>query len=166
MNAKLFHDAGGFDADFFAHMEEIDLCWRLKNMGYKIVYTPKSTVYHVGGATLKETNPFKTYLNFRNNLYLLYKNLPKNNIKRIFIIRLILDGIAGLKFLAGFEFKNFIAVLKAHYCFYSNISKFKQKRKVNLSRSKKFNHKEIYNGSIVYQFFVKGIKEYKQLKHE
>jgi len=165
IKADLFHEAGGFDADFFAHMEEIDLCWRLKNRGYRIVYTPKSTVFHVGGATLKESNPFKTYLNFRNNLFLLYKNLPKNKIKRIFITRLILDGVAGLKFLAGFEFRNFYAVLRAHFNFYSNLSKFKNKRKHNLALNKKYDHKEIYNGSIVYQFFVKGIKEYKQLEH-
>ncbi len=163
INAKLFHEVGGFDADFFAHMEEIDLCWRLKNRGYRIVYTPKSTVYHVGGATLKETNPFKTYLNFRNNLFLLYKNLPKNKIKRIFLTRLILDGIAGVKFLLSFEFRNFLAVLKAHYSFYTNISKFKSKRKFNLSKNTVSKHKEIYNGSIVYQFFVKKVKYYKDL---
>jgi len=163
IKADLFHEVGGFDADFFAHMEEIDLCWRLKNRGYKIVYTPSSTVYHVGGATLEESNPFKTYLNFRNNLFLLYKNLSDNNFHRIFIARMILDGVAGLKFLLGFEFKNFIAVIKAHFAFYSNIKKFKPKRHKNKKHNTNYKHAEIYNRSIVFDFFIKGIREYKDL---
>ena len=163
INAKLFHKVKGFDADFFAHMEEIDLCWRLKNRGYRILYTPESTIYHVGGATLEESNPFKTYLNFRNNLFLLYKNLPTNKIKRVFVTRLLLDGVAGMKFILSFEIKNFIAVLKAHYYFYTNISKFKYKRHENITHNTKYNHAEIYNGSIVYDFFIKGIKKFSDL---
>jgi len=163
IKADLFHEVGGFDADFFAHMEEIDLCWRLKNRGYKIVYTPSSTVYHVGGATLEESNPFKTYLNFRNNLFLLYKNLSDNNFHRIFLARMILDGIAGLKFLLGLEFKNFTAVIKAHFAFYSNIKKFKPKRQENKKHNTNYKHPEIYNRSIVFDFFIKGVKEYKDL---
>ena len=166
IKAKLFHEVGGFDADFFAHMEEIDLCWRLKNRGYDIVYTPKSTVYHVGGATLDESNPFKTYLNFRNNLFLLYKNLSDNYFYRIFFARMILDGVAGIKFLLSFEFKNFWAVIKAHYSFYSNIKKFKIKRSENKKNSINYVHSEIYNRSIVFDFFVKGVKEFKDLIKE
>jgi len=163
IKANLFHEANGFDADFFAHMEEIDLCWRLKNRGYNIVYTPSSTVYHVGGATLDESNPFKTYLNFRNNLFLLYKNLSDKKFHRIFVARMILDGVAGLKFLLGFEFKNFIAVIKAHFAFYSNIKKFKPKRHENKKHNTNYKHTEIYNRSIVFDFFIKGVKEYKDL---
>ena len=163
IKADLFHEVGGFDADFFAHMEEIDLCWRLKNRGYKIVYTPSSTVYHVGGATLEESNPFKTYLNFRNNLFLLYKNLSDKYFYRIFLARMILDGIAGLKFLLGLEFKNLTAVIKAHFAFYSKIKKFKPKRQENKKHNINYKHPEIYNRSIVFDFFIKGVKEYKDL---
>ena len=87
------------DSDFFAHQEEIDLCWRLKNKGYKIMVEPKSVVYHVGGGTLDAGSPLKTYLNFRNNLQMLFKNLPINSLLRIIPIRLILDGIAALTYL-------------------------------------------------------------------
>ena len=163
IKADLFHEVGGFDADFFAHMEEIDLCWRLKNRGYNIVYTPESTVFHVGGATLDESNPFKTYLNFRNNLFLLYKNLSDNYFYRIFFARMILDGVAGIKFLLGFEFKNFMAVVKAHFAFYSSIRKFKPKRAENKKHNVNYKHHEIYNRSIVFDFFIKGVKEFKDL---
>jgi len=164
IKAGLFHQVKGFDADFFAHMEEIDLCWRLKNRGYRIVYTPNSIIYHVGGATLDESNPFKTYLNFRNNLFLLYKNLPKNEIKRVFFTRMLLDGVAGIKFILSFEFKNFTAVLKAHYSFYTNLKKFKPKREENIKYNIEYNHREIYKGSIVYDFFIKGIKKFSDIK--
>ncbi len=164
IKADLFHNVGGFDADFFAHMEEIDLCWRLKNRGYRIVYTPNSTIFHIGGATLEESNPFKTYLNFRNNLFLLYKNLPQNKLHKILIARLLLDGIAGIKFLISLELKNFKAVLKAHYYFYTNLKIFKPKREKNIANNTNYKHNEIYNKSIVYDFFIKKIKKYSELK--
>ena len=97
IRSKAFHDLGGFDADFFAHQEEIDLCWRLQNKGHGVWVEPKSMVYHVGGGTLNSDHSFKTYLNFRNNLFMLYKNL-KNPWRKI-CIRLVLDGIAGVHFL-------------------------------------------------------------------
>ena len=112
----------GFDERFFAHQEEIDLCWRLKNAGKKIFYTHRSTVYHVGGGTLNKTNPTKTFLNFRNNLIMLVKNLPLVTLLWVIPLRLILDGFAAI-FLAKKEgFPHFIAVLKAHFSFYSQIS--------------------------------------------
>ena len=92
-------EVGGFDEDFFTHQEEIDLCWRLKNKKYKIFVEPKSEVYHVGGGTLNVGSPFKTHLNFRNNLYMLFKNLPLSSLFTIIPIRLILDGIHLLLFL-------------------------------------------------------------------
>ncbi|MFH2096519.1 MAG: glycosyltransferase family 2 protein, partial [Bacteroidota bacterium] len=110
IRADMFHTSGGLDDRFFAHMEEIDLCWRLKNRGKSIVYCAGSKVYHLGGGTLNKTNPRKTYLNFRNNLFLLYKNAQPKTAFRIIITRLFLDMIAGLKFLVGLEFKNFISV--------------------------------------------------------
>ena len=96
---KVFWDLGGFDIDFFAHQEEIDLCWRLKNRGYKVMVNPQSVVYHVGGGTLNSSSPFKTYLNFRNNLFMLYKNLPFLKLLITLLFRLPLDGIAAITFL-------------------------------------------------------------------
>lgn len=116
-----FWEQNGFDERFFAHQEEIDLCWRLQNSGKKIFYTCKSTVYHVGGGTLNKTNPRKTYLNIRNNLMMLLKNLPFPKLLWVILLRLILDGFAAL-FLAKKEgFAHFTAVLKAHFSFYKYI---------------------------------------------
>ena len=157
---KIISRCGGFDADFFAHMEEIDLCWRLKNMGYKIVYTPKSTVYHVGGATLKETNPFKTYLNFRNNFSLLYKNLPSNRLFKVFIFRLLLDGIAGIKFLLEGGFQDFLAVIKAHFYFYRNIGNLRKKRK----KLKQGKVSQIYDGNIVVEHYLRRKNRFSDLE--
>ncbi|MBI4645802.1 MAG: glycosyltransferase family 2 protein [Bacteroidia bacterium] len=165
IRADLYHQTGGLDKDFFAHMEEIDLCWRLKNMGYKIMYIPMSEVYHIGGYTLQMGSPRKAYLNFRNNLFLLLKNLPSNKLLSIMFIRFILDGIAGLKFLLGGEFKLFIAVVKAHFSFYLSIKKFLVKRKFNKANLFKiYNHPEILQSSIVFNFFIKKLQSFQQLK--
>src|ERR1022692_4022740 len=99
VRADVFHKLNGFDEEFFAHMEEIDLCWRIHNAGYKVMYCPQSEVYHVGGGTLPKNNPRKTYLNFRNNLLMIFKNAPKKDLWKICLLRLILDGVAGTKFL-------------------------------------------------------------------
>ncbi len=130
IKADLFHKYGGFDPDFFAHMEEIDLCWRLQLAGYEIAYTSKSVVYHVGGGTLPKANPFKTYLNFRNGLSMIYKNLPKKNLFWNIFTRLILDGIISLGYLFKGQFLDFFAVIKAHFSFYWQLKKLKQKRKL------------------------------------
>ncbi len=113
VRSELYHKFGGLDENYFAHFEEIDLCWRLKNEGYKIFYHPQSTVYHLGGGTLNKTSPFKTYLNFRNSLLTLYKNLPSNKVNSILRKRRILDLIAALSFLTKRN-GEFNAVLKAH----------------------------------------------------
>ena len=161
---EIYFKAGGLDGDFFAHMEEIDLCWRIKNMGYKIMFSHESKVYHVGGGTLSKNNPRKTYLNFRNNLYLLYKNLPKGKVFHIIFFRMILDGIAGLKFLFGFEFSNFLAVIKAHFSFYGNVSRFSGKRKRNINELFiRYDYPEKKNYSIVYEFFVKKHRLFSKL---
>ncbi len=114
VRAEVFHQFGGLDGDFFAHMEEIDFCWRVKNNGYNVRYCPRSVVYHVGGGTLPKSSPFKTRLNFRNNLSMLYKNLPSSRLKHVIRLRLILDGIAALKFLAQGHIGEFKAVRTAH----------------------------------------------------
>ena len=109
---ELFLQIGGFDEGFFAHQEEIDLCWRINNMGFKIVYMPQSVVYHLGGATLSSSNPHKTYLNFRNNLLMILKNYPSNKLYHILLLRFILDGIAGLKFLVSGKVWDTFAIIE------------------------------------------------------
>jgi len=163
VRAELFKKLGGFDDDFFAHMEEIDLCWRLKNLGYKIVYCSYSTVYHVGGGTLPNTNPFKLYLNFRNNLFLLYKNLPKERFFITLLSRMLLDGISAILFLAKFSFSSFMAVLKAHLHFYKSLKQLRLKRKNLIEQTVKTTHPEILQESIVFSYFVKKKKVFDKL---
>ena len=144
VRADSFHKAGGLDGDFFAHMEEIDLCWRLKNNGYKIMYSHESTVFHVGGGTLDTTNPFKLFLNYRNNLYLLYKNLHSSELIKTLFIRMILDGISAFVYLLQMQPKKFSVVFKAHISFYKNLNHLKEKRKENLTSGIKSNLEGIY----------------------
>lgn len=125
---EYYKQIGGLDNHFFAHMEEIDLCWRFKNLGYKIMFTPQSTVYHVGGGTLNKIKPQKTYLNFRNNLFLLHKNLPKEKRTWIIFLRLVLDGIAGVKLLFEGKPSHTLAIIRAHFDFYKDIKQNKSKR--------------------------------------
>ncbi len=131
IRSKDFREQNGFDERFFAHQEEIDLCWRLKNSGKKIFYTGKSTVYHVGGGTLNKQNPQKTFLNIRNNLSMMLKNLPFPKLLWLIFFRLCLDGIAGIYF--GFKngFPHLWAVVKAHFGFYSQIPGTLKRRQKN-----------------------------------
>lgn len=130
IRAKVFHELGGFDNDFFAHMEEIDLCWRIRSSGMKLACIPESTVYHVGGGTLDNSSPFKTYLNFRNGLSLLVKNLPLSQLIWKLPLRLILDGFAGIKFAIESSPRHLWAILKAHFHFYWRLPKTWKKRKL------------------------------------
>ncbi|MFN4028326.1 MAG: glycosyltransferase family 2 protein [Flavobacterium sp.] len=148
----IYRKLNGFDDDFFAHQEEIDLCWRAFNLGFKAKYTSKSVVYHVGGATLNEGNPRKTFLNFRNSLLMLTKNLPENKLFLWLFIRLCLDGLAGIQFMLKGKFKHCWAIIKAHFAFYSLINKTLKKRN-SIARSDYY-----HNNSIVYQYFVKNGK--------
>jgi len=152
--------AGGFDKDFFAHMEEIDLCWRLKQLGYKIFYCPQSCVYHVGGGTLHKENPFKTYLNFRNNLFMLQKNLPFWQAVTIIFIRFWLDFIALLRFLLEGKKKDALAVSKAHVNFFRNFGRTAQKRK-GIREKKKVTG--VYRASIIWAYFILGRKTFQHL---
>lgn len=147
---EIYRRLKGFDDDFFAHQEEIDLCWRAFNLGYKVKYTSKSVVYHVGGATLNEGNPRKTYLNFRNSLLMLVKNIPDSQLVGIVFARLILDGLAGVQFLIKGKFKHCLAILKAHFSFYTLISKNYSKR----ASTQKNNY--YHTKSIVYRYFIKN----------
>ncbi len=159
LRAEAFKSVGQLDGDFWAHMEEIDLCWRLKNRGYKIVYEPKSVVYHLGGGTLSYDSPQKVYLNFRNNLWMLFKNLPKEQFKRIFFARMVLDGVAAMKFLSGFNLNGFVAVVKAHTALYKNLSKLRKKRKMIQQKVVVKQHLEMCDKSIIWKFFIE--KKYK-----
>ncbi len=163
VRASAFHEVGGFDSDFWAHMEEIDLCWRLKSRGLKIMYQPESVVYHLGGGTLSYGSPRKIYLNFRNNLYMLFKNLPKNQFKRIFLTRMILDGIAAVKFILGLNFREFWAVLKAHFLFYQNLGKLIIKRKEVQKEVLVKEHREVYQKSIMWKFFIERKRRFSDL---
>lgn len=151
----VFNELNGLDEAFFAHMEEIDLCWRAKNLGYAVKYVGQSTIYHVGGATLNNANPKKTFLNFRNSLYTLTKN-AKGNIFLIILIRLVLDGIAGIKFLVELKPKHTLAVLKAHFSFYAHLKQLLRQRK-------SVKNKIIYyqKTSIVLDYFVNSNVNYK-----
>lgn len=169
INAKLFHAVGGFDADFFAHMEEIDLCWRLKNLGYKIGYCADSVVYHVGGGTLHKSNPKKTFLNFRNNRKLLRKNLSEIELKKIYATRNALDQLAALVALMKGNIAEAKAIRQALNEYKSNTQKWDKKRSENELLQKtisvaKPNKTGIYNESIIKYYFIKGIKIFSELK--
>ncbi len=155
---SVFIEVGKFDEDFFAHQEEIDLCWRIHNQGFIIKYVGASKVFHLGGATLNTMNPKKTYLNFRNNLFLLLKNAPKISLSYLIVIRLILDGLAAVKFTFEGKFPHSIAIFKAHCGFYANLSRFVKKRK-KLSASGKYY--SIF--SVVWQYFILKKKHFDQL---
>jgi len=163
VRAKSFHEAGGFDADFWAHMEEIDLCWRLKNRGYRIVFTPESAVYHVGGGTLSYDNPHKLYLNFRNNLWLLYKNLPSNQLLTTLFIRMVLDGVAAFKLLAELNLNGIRSVLKAHFHFYKSLPELHRKRILTRPGKGKTLPLEILRKSIVFQFYFRKRKSFNEI---
>ncbi len=135
VRATDWKSSGGLDGRFFAHMEEIDLCWRLRCRGRQLVCVPQSVVYHVGGGTLNAGNPRKTFLNFRNNLLMLYKNLPTDELRPVMRVRRWLDGIAALKFLLTLDFKNFNAVVRARKAFRQMRPDFEKDREENLRLS-------------------------------
>lgn len=154
---KVFEEAGKLDEDFFAHQEEIDLCWRIQNLGYQILYTSQSTIYHLGGATLDSMNPKKTFLNFRNNLLMMVKNCF--GIKTIFILflRMILDGIAGVRFIFQGKSNHCFAILKAHLSFYYHLRIFIRKRKKKVKQEKYY-----AISSVVWQYYILNKKLFNQ----
>lgn len=161
IKSKLFWEVGGFDSVFFAHMEEIDLCWRLHNHGYSIYCLPESVVYHVGGGTLNYNSPRKTFLNFRNSLFTLHKNLDSKLFLTIFT-RLTLDGVTGARMLFKGEFKHIWSILKAHFSYYKHLSYLNQQRKTIPKKS--FNQLPgTYGKSVVWSYFVKKQLKFSQL---
>ena len=162
IRSQVFHQLSGFDEDYFAHQEEIDLCWRVENEGYKIRYVGDATVYHVGGATLHEAHPRKTFLNFRNSLFSVIKNVPKRYLVPVVLMRLLLDGLAGIKFLTELRPAHTWAILKAHFSFYLMLPKMMGKRK-NISYKRKNYH---HSKSIIWQYYVKGRKTFDKILGE
>ena len=164
VRSNTYWEAGGLDAKFFAHMEEIDLCWRMRIMGYDLVCVPQSTAYHLGGATLNQGNPRKTFLNFRNNLLMLYKNLPDSKLTSVLRMRTLLDWVAALQFLIKGDPQNMKAVFKAHKEFkllklqYATI-----REQIQANRKNVQSLPEVVNHSVLWQYYVKGNKTYSKL---
>ncbi len=163
IRSEVFFKAGGFDETFFAHQEEIDLCWRIRNRGLSILCLPSSKVYHVGGGTLPVENPHKTYLNFRNNLLLLYKNLPAGEVNQILFFRKILDGISAFRYLLRGDIANMKAILNAHLDFQQIRRKYRSSGTQLPRPVKKIRHSSMYYGSIVWDFFIRKKKRFSNL---
>ncbi len=164
IKADLYHKAGGLDNDFFAHMEEIDLAWRLKNMGYKIMYQPKAEIYHMGGYVIAYGSPGKIFRNHRNNLIMLLKNLPASEVWWKIPLRFLLDYLAFFKMLADGNPKASLAVFKAHRDFVNCFGKWYKKRKEVQKLFTKRNTFGICNKSIIFHFYVLRNRYFKELK--
>ena len=162
VRADIYKKLGGLDERFFAHMEEIDFCWRAKNDGYKIMFCPGSTVYHVGGGTLPKKSWKKTYLNMRNNNIMLYKNITDNRLRKVFIARLFLDGVAAVKFLFDGGFMDMFAVIKAHWKFFFMIPELRRERWAREPQAVT----KIYQKNLVYEYFLLRKKTFKQLRQD
>ena len=159
VRSEVYHELHGFDEKYFAHQEEIDLCWRTQNLGYDITYVGASTVYHVGGATLQESNPQKTYLNFRNSLLNIVKNIPPRYFLIVVLSRLLLDGVAGVKFIVELRPIHTWSILKAHVSFYSKLFSY-----LKLRRTIKKDHSYFRHFSVVWKYFVLRRRTFSSLK--
>ena len=162
IRSEVFHEVGGFDEDFFAHMEEIDLCWRIKRKGHSFKVIPSAVVYHVGGGTLSYFSPKKTYLNFRNSLFMITKNHEGMLFFKL-IYRGILDGLAAGMFLISGKPQHFMAVFKAHLSYYGKLNTMLKHRKRLKESSIKFNETGLYHGSILWAKYFKKIKDFNKL---
>lgn len=156
---SVFNSLNGLDESYFAHMEEIDLCWRAKNLGYNVTYVGASTVYHVGGATLQNSNPKKTFLNFRNSLFNLVKN-AKGNVHTLVVSRLLLDAVAGIRFLLQFKLFHFLAIIQAHFSFYGHLQTLLNQRRTLNQNVGHFTIK-----SIVWMYFIKRKTHYQSVEN-
>lgn len=161
---EVYKNNDGLDGRFFAHMEEIDLCWRLRSRGYRIACVPQSHVYHVGGATLKKENPQKTYLNFRNNLLMIYKNAPDCQLKKIMLFRKVFDNVAALKFLASGDYAAFKAVRKARRDFKAMRAGYDKARAKNMKLTVTTRIPEVLKSSILYKYYLGFKHTYSSLK--
>lgn len=163
IKTHIYINEGGLDSGFFAHQEEIDMCWRLRSRGYRIVCTPQSKVYHVGGGTLNSENPRKTFLNFRNNLLMLYKNLPNGYLEPVLRLRTVLDYVAAFKFLLEGNWQNAKAVYLARKEFHLLIPEYKAKREENQRATTLKEIPELKSYSLLWQYYFRGKKHYNEL---
>ncbi len=163
VRTEVYRAVGGLDAKFFAHQEEIDMCWRMRARGYRLVCTPGSVVYHVGGGTLNAESPRKTFLNFRNNLLMLYKNLPEKELHRVMRLRFWLDYLAAFKFLLEGHPANARAVREARREFHRLVPEYRETRIVNQQLAVVKEIPELKSFSLLWQFYVRGKKHYGQL---
>ena len=163
IRAKVYWEVGGLDGRFFAHQEEIDLCWRLRARGYRIVCVPQSVVYHVGGGTLPKENPRKTFLNFRNNLLLLYKNLPEHSLRKTMFIRFWLDALASFVFLAKGEVRSFLAVWQARCAFRKMKKDFVADRAANLEAAVVDRIPGLLSSSLLLEYYLRRKKFFSEL---
>lgn len=164
IRSEAYWEVGGLDEQFYAHMEEIDLCWRLKNRGYRVGCCSDAHVYHVGGGTLNKLDPRKTFLNFRNNLFLLTKNCFHTPLAWLLFKRMVLDGIAAFRFLTEGKGSYFLAVVRAHFSFYGHIGKMLAKRKHEKLHRSTANLRGLYKRSIVKDFFINHKPKWSNLK--
>ena len=160
---ELYHTAGGFDDDFYAHMEDIDLSWQAQLLGYRVVVQPKSVVYHVGGHIITYGSPKKVFRNYRNNLLMLVKNMPSKTLWWLIPFRVSLDGVSGIRALLNGNPRETLAILKAHFSFYAALPHWLRKRKAIQSRIVNHDVKGIYPKSVVLEHFLKGKKKFSDL---
>jgi GT2 family glycosyltransferase len=163
VRADAWKQCGGFDPAFFAHMEEIDLCWRFSRSGYRTGFIAESVVYHVGGGSLSYESPYKIYLNFRNSLFMLYKNLPDKNFSRLLFIRKVMDGLAAVQFLVSGKFRYFGAVFRAHMSYYGRGNELRQQRSRYPVHDAGRAASLILNKSVIFEFYVRRHKTYSSL---
>jgi len=159
IRSSVFHQLDGFDEQFFAHQEEIDLCWRAKNEDFNIKYIGTSTVFHIGGATLNEASPRKTFLNFRNSLFTATKNLPKRYLFLVIFSRLLLDAVAGIKFIIDLKPLHTWAIIKEHFSFYRFMPAMIKKRQKTSYKSNEYYQCK----SVVWQHFILGRRKFDQI---
>jgi GT2 family glycosyltransferase len=168
VRSAVFHALGGFDGSFFAHMEEIDFCWRAQRAGYKIMAEPAAVVYHIGGGTLPVNNPKKNYLNFRNSLAMLTKNEAVTTLIWLLPLRLVLDGVAGVRFLLSGQFIDIQMIVRAHWYFFAHFFAILQQREKETQYIKKSTiaaprRNGRWNKSVLWAFFVQGKRRFSDL---
>lgn len=166
VRSEVYREVGGLDRRFFAHMEEIDFCWRLRSRGYGIVCLPTSTIYHLGGGTLPQGNPQKTFLNFRNNLFMLYKNLPDNKLFKVMLCRFGLDMLAAIQFLFKGNAGDFKAVLKAHRAFAKQRKQFTRARCENRKKTILNSIPEQSPQSIIWEYYIGKRHTFHDIRHK
>ncbi len=164
IRAELYHSSGGLDDDFYAHMEEIDLCWRLKNQGHKIMVCPQAEVYHVGGAVIAYGSPQKVYRNHRNNLIMLMKNLPSNEVFWKIFLRLLMDALAFLNMIGRGQVKASFSIISAHWNFFLNLGKWRAKRNAIQRQVSVHSTTGIFPKSIVFAYFRHGKSKFSALR--